>query len=80
MQIYNNNPAFGDTGPFDAESFGALADEMESTFRTWAAEKWLEAPESETGASKYSFVERTVTLMRREFIAGLQRVDDTVIV
>jgi len=62
MNTYrNNNGAYGESGPFKATSREALADEMMPTFEEWA---------DQPGATQ------TVEQMRREFIAGLERVYD----
>ena len=68
MRIYNNNPAFGHCGPFEAKSFEALADEMTSTFKEWAYEDYgIEADVGEWLAER-------IESMRREFIEGLAEV------
>jgi hypothetical protein len=36
---YNHNSAFGDSGPFEADSKETLANEMEDLFYIWAKEK-----------------------------------------
>ncbi|RLC85442.1 MAG: hypothetical protein DRJ03_11700 [Chloroflexi bacterium] len=56
--IINNNPAYGDMGPYKAESFEALADEMEPVLKDWA---------NESGS-------KTVEDMRAEFIRGLTEI------
>lgn len=36
--IYNNNPSFGDTGPFEAKSFAELADDLNAELHQWSEE------------------------------------------
>lgn len=74
MKLYNNNPEFGDAGPFEAESQSALAVEMDATFREWAEQRWLDTAESESAPNRHAFIERTVSEMRAEFIDGLTEV------
>ena len=45
-KFYNNNPDFGTSGPFEAESKEALLDEMMPTIRQWAEEDDEETVES----------------------------------
>jgi hypothetical protein len=78
MKIYNNNPAFGDCGPFDIDAptfrlaCHMLANEMQSSFKTWAEEQG--EVEVENGIP-YEHVERShderIAEMRREFLKGL---------
>ena len=68
--FYNSNDAFGEPGPFEAESAEALADEMEETFKDWARSEWEN--DFATTEGKHQFVPRRVQEMRREFIAGLE--------
>ena len=45
-KFYNNNPDFGTSGPFEAESEEALLDEMMPIIRQWAEEDDDETVES----------------------------------
>ena len=82
MKIYNNNPAFGDCGPFeiDAPTFlmacSQLANEMRVNFKIWANEQ--EEAGIENGIP-YEQLERgrsdRIAEMRREFLKGLTEVE-----
>lgn len=71
MKIVNNNEKFGEAGPFEAESFVSLADEMSANFEYWA---------KELCSSEYSLgdwddlKDKLIAKIRDEFIAGLERV------
>jgi len=72
MRVYNNNDEYGDCGPFDTESFEALADEMRPTFEMYA-DDW-EDGEVETPHPDIMDREDYMAHLRREFIAGLTEV------
>lgn len=78
MLIYNNNPGFGDCGPFEAKSFEALADEMASTFAEWAHDEWVQfvsdGPSVEFVPECPKYEASAADRMRGEFITGLTRV------
>lgn len=65
-KYYNNNPEFGMSGPFEAESKEQLSDEMQKTFECWAhqMEEW------DDGTSKSTIIEHIII----SFIAGLEEV------
>jgi rubrerythrin len=71
MKTYRNtNSAYGMSGPFEAESREALADEMMPTFERWAKEAYIRDYND-------SFrVENEIEAYRAEFIAGLEEVED----
>ena len=75
MKIYNNNPAFGDGGPFEAESFEALADEVEDLFNDAAREEYealvMDSPGEEFIPSRESYEASARERLRKEFIDGL---------
>jgi rubrerythrin len=83
MMIYNNNPNFGDCGPFDVDAptfrlaCHFLANEMRPNFETWAQEQ------EERHAADVMFNprlpefmprEKRIAEMRREFLKGLTEV------
>jgi len=72
MKIYNNNDLFGMPGPFEAESFEALADEMTPTFEAWAEEEWGNDDDDERHMC--DAVPPRVATMRAEFLKGLEEV------
>jgi len=81
MKIYNNNPAFGDCGPFesDADTFEQareqFADEMQSSFEAWADEIVEHGHLGEPGDfTRYSTRDEAIVGMRAEFIKGLSEV------
>lgn len=76
MKIYNNNSAFGDGGPFEAESFESLADEMADMFYNDAVEEFaMELYENaEDCFDQDAWLETRVAELRAEFIAGLTEV------
>ena len=59
MLIRNTNDAYGDSGPFEADSFEALADEMTVSFQLW-----IDCGDTE----------QTLEEQRKEFIEGLEDV------
>ena len=64
----NTNDAYGMSGPFNAESKEALADQMAETFKAWANEKVNSEeilPED---------VDEEIAAKRAEFIDGLEQV------
>ena len=67
MKIYNNNDAYGDCGPFEAESFEALADEMRDLFIEWSEAEAVQSDDE----NQHSIFKR----MRRDFIEGLTEVE-----
>jgi len=75
MKIYNNNPAFGDCGPFeiDAPTFRMacfeLANEMQPNFETFANEQ--EYGEDYTEEEIRSYRREHTAMQRRMFIEGL---------
>jgi hypothetical protein len=84
MKIYNNNPNFGNAGPFDIDAptflmaCSQLANEMQPNFKTWAQEQEdrhaadilfnLRLPE-------FMPREKRIAEMRREFLKGLTEVE-----
>ncbi|MDD5542817.1 MAG: hypothetical protein PHX83_06550 [Acidobacteriia bacterium] len=82
MKIYNNNPAFGDCGPFEseAETFESacekLADEIRPSFELWARERLdvLEQDSGETVGDVEQWISDDISEMRDKFIAGLAEV------
>jgi hypothetical protein len=78
FRIYNNNPAFGDGGPFEveAETFEVarerLADEMELTFWSWAREA-ANDPDA-TPDNIYDWISERAAGMRAEFLRGLAEI------
>ena len=70
MKIYNNNPAYGDGGPHEAESFEALANEMQPNFEEWARDEENQAEHPDELDSRVERIES----MRAEFVAGLVEV------
>jgi hypothetical protein len=81
MKIYNNNPAFGDCGPFDidAPTFRLacfeLANEMQSSFKMWAREH-LDATEGPLPVTPAQYICADIARMRREFLKGLTEVTE----
>ena len=75
MKIRNNSPRFGDCGPFDAESFEDLADEMEGAFDQWAREEWQDlvcsVSKDESVPMLRDYLIVAVDRLRAEFIEGL---------
>jgi hypothetical protein len=65
-RFYNNNDAYGEPGPFEAESREALADEMMPTFRKWALEAQTRGSESKLSS--------LIAEMRSEFITSLEEI------
>lgn len=76
MKIYNTNDAFGHAGPFEAESFEALADEMMPTIKTWAEEKLDRFDDAvahgEADADDRPQLSDIIDRIRDEFIDGLE--------
>ena len=75
MKIRNNNPGYGDAGPFEAASFEALADEMTSLFHDWANDHLTE--ELDRGFEVHdeaAYIAERIAEMRAELIAGLEEV------
>lgn len=68
MLFKNTNDAYGMSGPFEADSREALADEMMPTFERWAKEAYIR---DETDSFR---VEDEIEKYRAEFIAGLEEV------
>jgi hypothetical protein len=69
MRLYRNeNPSFGESGPFEAESKEKLADEMMATFRDWAMQAVT------AGTLAFSQIHEDIDTRRKEFIAGLVEV------
>jgi len=71
--FYNNNDAYGDSGPYEAESKEALADEVRETFEEFAKQLWF-SDDTETDLEKSEFMEIEIARMREEFISGLDEV------
>jgi len=85
MKIYNNNPAFGDCGPFevDAPTFRLachlLANEMRPNFEGWAQEQEdRHAADVMFNPDLPEFMprEKRIAEMRHEFLKGLTEVVD----
>jgi len=81
LKIYNNNPGFGDCGPWDSEAptfliaCSEFATEMQSNFEIWAREMYDDAIEKGVGIeSRATYLCETVQGLRRKFIAGLTEV------
>ena len=83
MKVYNNNPAFGDCGPFeiDAPTFRLacfqLANEMQSNFKMWAKEQEDRHAVDvmfNPGLPEFMSREKRIAEMRREFLKGLTEV------
>ena len=67
MKFYrNNNNAYGEPGPHEAEDEYDLADQYEDLFDTWAEEEDEKGHDDRIG----TIVER----LRKEFIEGLEEV------
>lgn len=81
MKIYNNNPEFGDGGPFefDGDDFDAaceaFADEMTDAFRTWARVSLNSIQEQDEIADDAAFEAAEIESMRDAFIAGLSEIE-----
>jgi hypothetical protein len=73
MKYYNTNDTYGGSGPFEAESKEALADQMHATFQAWALEAVLKRDDIEPTARDW-WVSESIDQMRAEFIAGLEEV------
>lgn len=74
---YNSKEEFGDSGPFEAESEEAFAEEMEETFHIWAIEAWdkMEPYEKADYDGFYDdFIKNAIRTMRKNFINGLEEV------
>ncbi len=80
MKIYNNNDEFGYCGPFEAESFEALADEMMPALEQWADEKLSryndQVEEGLLDAEDIPTLEDIIEEMRDDFISGLEDITD----
>lgn len=78
IRIYNNNPAFGDGGPFEFEAAtfddacDALVGEMESTFQEWAWDASQAADATPDNTDDWIY--KRVHEMREEFRRGLTEV------
>ena len=78
MKIYNNNPAFGDCGPFDSEAptfrlaCFELANEMQPNFETFADAQ--EYSEDDTEEEIKSYRREHIAMQRRTFIDGLTQI------
>lgn len=70
MKILNKNPKFGEAGPFEAESFVALAAEMLPNIRAWAKEELDRFDDGEDKPDLSIVVERLLM----EFVDGLEEV------
>lgn len=80
MKIINTNELFGDRGPFDADSFEALADEMMPTITDWAQEE-LSKFDDMVEHYEADDVDRPqlhdiIQQMRDDFIDGLEEISD----
>lgn len=70
--FYNMNSVFGATGPFEAASKEALAEQMHPTFRLWAEDRWEEDSEAAADPEgKAAYIRQAIEQMRGEFLAGL---------
>ena len=67
MRIYNTYPRYGDQGPFEAASFGELADEMMPIFNDWLDEQEMNWASGESRADR-------LAEMRRLFVDSLMEV------
>lgn len=78
MKFYNTNDAYGQEGPFEADSKEELAAIMEDQIRGWAYEKLMQELGFEDNDPDYDdeLVETLAEEMRAEFIDGLRAVYD----
>jgi hypothetical protein len=76
MKIRNTKPEFGDCGPFEADSFEALADEMTERFLLWADEVFDECNDPDLGidVDRDAWVDGYTARLRDDFIRGLEEV------
>ena len=74
-KFYNTNERYGDSGPFEAESKDALADEMSDKFVEWATDEYtMLAWTGNIGddVEMDDFIRERTSEMRTEFITGLE--------
>ena len=85
MLIYNNNPKYGPSGPYDAgeQSFDRACDlfalEMRPSFNMWATEqeeRYADDSRSNPGLPDLPPREERIAEMRREFLRGLEEVSE----
>lgn len=78
MKIKNNNERYGWSGPFEAESFESLADEMAPIFKTWADEEIDKHRDrvfhGEADPDDEPSLDELIHEMREEFIDGLEEI------
>jgi len=74
MKLYNNQPEYGEAGPWECESDEQLANDMVPSFTMWAAAEWLQ--DDETTEDRETFINRRIDEMRDEFLGGLCEVYD----
>ena len=80
MFFYNENPIFGEGGPFEAKSKNEVADEIIPQIRDWAEAEWFS---DDNDVPKNEFVNQRADEMRSEFMESLtefstiERTDDT---
>lgn len=63
----NTNSAFGESGPFEAESREALATEMQPTFDAWANDAESRASADDVEFDRSAWMDAT----RKQFIQAL---------
>lgn len=78
----NTNDAYGESGPFEAESREELADEMMPMIRTWAAEAVAKREADYIGDAlpqpdgRAGEIEIQAQIFRNEFIGCLEEVSE----
>ncbi len=74
---YNGNDEYGMSGPFEAESKEAIADEYEEkSFADWLGQAWnqMDVEEQNEYGTFEDYSAIKIPQMRVEFIAGLEEV------
>lgn len=71
MKIYNNNPKFGDIGPFEAESYDSLANDLDDMFKGMAENTIAQWQYDEQDFEDMPTKEQIFKELRSEFISGL---------
>lgn len=72
IKFYNTNDLYGDSGPFEAESKDAVADELfGELFRQWADDVWASSNIDEADETEAEWKSGYMAQMREELISGL---------
>ncbi len=74
MKIKNTNSAYGNSGPFEADSFEDLADSMTHNFTQWANESFDNNDDNCPEVTREKYVPVKIQVMRDDFIEGLEEI------